>query len=258
MKVRLTLSILVAAAISAPAMAADLAARPITKAPPMVAPIYNWGGFYIGGHLGYGWSRTSTDQFNAAGVFQASGDATRGGVIGGGQIGYNFMLSPNWVLGIEADISGADLNGSAGGCSPTGCSTTNSSLDYFGTVRGRLGYAVDNVLFYGTGGLLWAHTKADRTIDSVADPRAAALAGQVAHWSSNPTGWVAGGGIEWGFAPNWSTKVEYLYGEFDTTANFNYVFINTNGDRRFESHHELQIVRIGVNYRFGGPIVAKY
>lgn len=249
-------------AMTATASAADLAPR-YTKAPaPVAAAVYDWSGFYIGGHVGYGWGSTHSDIYNTAGVLQNSGSANRNGVFGGGQIGYNVMLSPNWLIGIEADISGADIKSSNSGCSANGafigCSTTDSRIDYFGTVRGRLGYAANNVLIYGTGGLLWAHMSADRTITSNTNPAAAALVGQVAQASSNPTGWTAGGGIEWGFAPNWSAKVEYLYGELDTNSSFVYNFRNTNADRYYDSHHELHTVKIGINYRFGGPVVARY
>lgn len=259
MKRLLSIAVALAAFGTVSAQGADLGVRPYTKAPALApVAVYDWSGFYIGGNVGYGWGRTHTDQFDANGVFLQSGTINRGGIIGGGQIGYNWQFAPNWVLGIEADISGADLKSTVEGCSATGCSTTSSKLDYFGTVRGRLGYAINNVLLYGTGGLLWAHSSTDRTITAVTNPRATSLVGQVAGSSSSPTGWTAGGGIEWGFAPNWSAKVEYLYGELKTSSDFRYVFTNNNPDRHFESKTQLNAVRVGVNYRFGGPAITKY
>lgn len=235
----------------ASAHAADLGARPYTKAPAYAAPAYNWGGFYVGAHIGYGWGTTNFDQYQTNGNYELSGSFDRDGVFGGGQIGYNVMLSPNWLIGIEADISGADIKG--GSQAIVGATTVSgtSTIDYFGTVRGRLGYAVDNVLFYGTGGLLWGHAKSSRDLTNAGVTASSSF-------TANPTTWVAGGGIEWGFAPNWSAKIEYLYSELDTAGDFTYTGAFAAGNRHIESTTELHTVKLGVNYRFGGPVVAKY
>jgi outer membrane immunogenic protein len=232
------------------AQAADLAPRPYTKAPAYVAPVYNWGGFYVGAHIGYGWGRAHTDQFLANGTFDQNNTLDRDGVFGGGQIGYNLMLSPNWLIGIEADISGADIKGSADNVNGTATIHSRSTVDYFGTVRGRLGYAVDNVLFYGTGGLLWAHGTVNRdvTVGAITENSS---------FTTSPTGWTAGGGVEWGFLPNWSAKVEYLYGELKTSGDLTFATF-VRADRHLDSNTQLHSIRVGVNYHFGGPAVARY
>ncbi len=167
-------AVIAALAFAAPANAADVPVRgPIYKAAP--APVFNWTGFYFGGHVGYGWS--STD-------FVVEPD----GFLGGVQLGYNWQFSRNWVFGIETDIAGTDMNDSVGG--------VNAHVDYLGTARVRLGYSWDRTLLYATGGLAYA--------------RAAVLG---VH--DTDTGYALGAGIEWAFAPNWSAKVEYMFHGFD-------------------------------------------
>jgi len=241
------------------ANAADLGARPYTKAPAYAAPAYNWGGFYIGAHVGYGWSRTTADQYNMAGVLQASGSGSADGVLGGGQIGYNWVFAPNWLFGLEADITATDIHGSSSGSIVNqGSSTVSSRIEYVGTGRGRIGYFSNNVLVYATGGVAWAGTKATREITAVANQQAIALVGQAPSSSQTTVGWTVGGGLEWGFAPNWSAKAEYLYTEFNPSPTFTYVFATNAADRRFDSHTQLHAVKFGVNYHFNGPVVAKY
>lgn len=207
----------VALAVPSLASAADL--RMPVKAPAIVvAETFNWTGFYIGAHGGYGWGGPRDFNLSYDGGF------------GGGQIGYNWHMSPNWVFGIEADISGGSISGTlAGG----GASTR---IDYFGTVRGRLGYAVNNALIYGTGGFAYANNEVT-------------IGGSSARLH---TGWTAGGGVEWGITQNWSAKVEYLYARFGSENYFGGGFASGPAD--------LHTVKFGVNYRFGGgmPIVARY
>src|SRR5260370_19356728 len=144
MKKRLVLSgiALAALAFAVPASAADMPNRgPVYKAAP--APLFNWTGFYIGGHGGYGWA--DADNLNPKGWF------------GGGQVGYNWQYAPNWVFGVEADISDSDISET----NLAGAPLVSSKINYFGTARGRLGYTVDRVMVYGTGGLAWAHNRAN-------------------------------------------------------------------------------------------------
>lgn len=176
---------LVALFAAAPASAADVPVRgPIYKAAP-VAPVFNWTGFYFGGHVGYGWSDS------ASGI-------SPDGFIGGLQAGYNWQLSPNFVLGIETDITGTDMTDAAG----------PSHIDYLGTLRARLGYAWDRTMLYGTGGLAWNRTS-------------------VGGFHDTDTGYALGAGIEWAFAPNWSAKVEYMYYNFDNATTFGNTDIST-------------------------------
>ncbi len=219
MKKRLLLSgiALAVLAIAAPASAADVPGRgPIYKAAP--APLFNWTGFYIGGHGGYGWA--DADNLNPKGWF------------GGGQVGYNWQYAPNWVFGVEADISGSDISET----NLAGAPLVSSKINYFGTARGRLGYTVDRVMVYGTGGLAWAHNRAN-------DGLVQADATQV--------GWAAGAGLEYAFAPNWSTKVEWLHADYG-----NKTYPLTAPTRVDLTDNTL---KLGVNYRFGGgPVYSRY
>lgn len=202
---------LLALAATVPAMAADLS-RPMSyKAPPMPVA-YNWNGFYIGAHLGGGWASRDFSQTNLLfpGIVE-SGTLGSSGIVGGGQIGYNWQFAPTWLVGIEADISGADLSGSTTTTTPAGLSTVGwtDKIDDFGTVRARLGYVANNWLFYGTGGFAWANDTITRT--QLTSGVNAPAAGLVTTNSQTSTGWVAGLGTEWGFAPTWTARLEYLH-----------------------------------------------
>src|SRR5690349_13361154 len=125
----------------APALAADLPARTYTKAPPAVAPLPTWTGFYIGA-MG-GWGKEDANNLAMSGGF------------GGGTVGYNWQTGPV-VFGVEADAAWADIKSSA---TIPNVATASAKIQDMGTVRGRIGYAFDQVLFYGTGGYAWADTK---------------------------------------------------------------------------------------------------
>jgi outer membrane immunogenic protein len=218
MKMRLLFSgiALAALAIAAPASAADVPARgPVYKAAP--GPLFNWTGFYVGGHGGYGWG--DAENLKPAGWF------------GGGQIGYNWQYAPNWVFGLEADISGSDISDT----NVAGAPLVNSKTNYFGTARGRLGYTVDRVMVYGTGGLAWAHNRAND----------GAFLDDQTH-----VGWAAGAGVEYAFAPNWSTKLEWLYADYG-----NKTYALTAPTRVDLTDNSL---KLGLNYRFGGPLYSRY
>ena len=258
---RLTLLAGIAATICAiPAFAADLS-KPVYKAPAAITPAYNWSGFYVGAHLGWGWSHTDSDAFDSVGTPSGSSSSTHNGVIGGGQIGYNFMIAPAWLLGVEADISGSDIGGDSTACSATGCATSHRKLNDFGTVRGRLGYAWSNFLVYGTGGYAWSESETDRTIVCVVagggvcpgGPSPSALTGMTAHASGSQGGWTAGGGAEWGFLPNWTARLEYLHLQFDNVGrDFSYPGFPT-AFRHTNANDGVDIVRAGVNYLFNWP-----
>lgn len=244
---------------SGSALAADLAARPYTKAPAMISPAYDWSGFYVGANLGGAWARESssiTALNGAVGGNRAGGSGLggRSGVVGGGQIGYNYMIAPNFLLGIEADVDGTSLKGT--NLSPTGNDSFTGKVDAFGTVRGRAGFAQNNWLFYGTGGFAWSTGSVRRT-QIIAQPAAVppipALAGTVETASNTRTGWAAGAGVEWGFAQNWTVRAEYLYLDLGKVTS---VFPLAN--RQQTNTLTLNVARIGVNYKFGGPVVARY
>jgi outer membrane immunogenic protein len=204
---------LIGLGVATAASAADLP----RKAPAYVAPVgYNWTGFYLGVNAGYGW--TSSD---------FGGDAN--GFVGGGQIGYNWQaLGSPFVFGIEADIQGADIDSST----PVGAVTVTGKANAFGTVRGRIGYAWDRFMLYGTGG--WAYT---RTQISATGP-----GGSVSNsdWSS---GYALGGGLEWAAWDRWSVKAEYLY-VHSGDVNVTLAGVPYGGD------YNINVVRAGLNYRF--------
>ncbi|MBW7968802.1 outer membrane beta-barrel protein [Bradyrhizobium sp. BR 10289] len=229
---------LVALSAAAPALAADLAARPYTKAPAMVATIYDWSGFYIGLNGGGGSSHATWDLVGFG--RDGSHDATGGTV--GGQIGYRWQ-SGQFVFGVEGQGNWADFSGSHVGA--ISGFTNNTKIDAFGLLTGQVGYAWNNVLLYVKGGAAVVSTKYD-----------ASFAG-VGLGSSDDTRWggTVGAGLEYGFAPNWSVGAEYnhifLDGKDQTlTGAFGTLAIHTKQDV------DMGLVRL--NYKFGGPILGKY
>lgn len=231
---------LVALGATAPALAADLAARPYTKAPPMVAAaVYDWSGFYVGINGGYGSSHSC---WSFAGVSDGCHDATGGTV--GGQIGYRWQMG-QFVFGVEGQGNWADLSGShtslAGGLSDS------SRLDGFGLFTGQIGYAWNNVLLYAKGG---AAVTGDRNSINY-------LSGAVAASASDDTRWggTVGVGLEVGFAPNWSVGVEYdhLFMQ-DSTLNF----AGPAGTATGTVGQDVDLVTARINYKFGGPSATRY
>jgi outer membrane immunogenic protein len=230
------------------------------KAPPPPAPVYyNWTGFYLGVNLGGSWGHQSVD---ACGVTPAgvslcgSGTVHMDGVIGGGQIGYNWQFAPifgwgnGWVLGLEADIQGSGQRASrdfslmdAAGDRAAG--NVEDKLTWFGTVRGRSGIAFDRTLWYVTGG--WAY--GDRTIDGTVSvtPVAPGVATTTSFSTSKTLdGWTAGAGVEWAFWHNWTAKFEYLHIDFSNTGG---TFSSPTATVNVGSLQD-EIVRAGVNYKF--------
>ena len=258
-----------------PAFAADMPVK--AKAPAAVAIAYNWTGFYIGGNVGYGWGSDTGalwDSFvdapfvGIAPYFAAGGNVLPGvkpsGVIGGAQIGYNWQAAPNWVLGLVADIQASDLRTLASntvtpaGGAATSIHSNDSRLEWFGTARGRIGYATRNWLFYGTGGLAYGSVKSNLTFNCINCAPPTIWAGST---SSIQLGWAAGAGIEVGLTPNWTVGVEYLHfdlGSISTTAVPNTVAAagtSVTANSKFAG----DIVRATLNYKFSAaPVVAKY
>lgn len=258
------------------ANAADMVSPRVTKAPP-VAPISSWTGFYFGANLGGGWAHDSysgvTDGTSNGVPFaeQTIGSASGGagsrdlsGVLGGGQIGFNYEFAPRWVGGVEADIDAANITGSNIDCSFSagvvqGCSNANSKSDTLGTVRGRLGYAIDNVLLYGTGGFAWSHgsgTSAPLCFGAgCPGTSAAAIVASPVSFSGTSSGWAAGAGAEWRFLPNWSFRVEYLHLQFDGVATTG-AGTETIGATpvaytfRTTTNTGMDVIRVGLNWLF--------
>ncbi|WP_291861775.1 outer membrane beta-barrel protein [Bradyrhizobium sp.] len=247
---------LVALSLSAPASAADMRARPYTKAPPpMVAAIYDWSGMYIGINGGYGWSSKCWDFTTPGGAFVAAEgchDADGGTV--GGQIGYRWQAS-QWVFGLEAQGNWADFRGSNVSLLPGNVYRNESRVDAFGLFTGQIGYAMNNALLYVKGG---AAVTSDRYRSFVNGT------GIQASNTIDDTRWgaVVGVGLEYGFAPNWSFAVEYDHLFMDDRT---YTFTNNGvagapgtlfGTNRISQDVDLITARI--NYRWGGPVVARY
>jgi len=218
MKKTLSTLVLCVALASGSALAADLPSRKAAPASEPPAPIFSWTGLYVGANVGGGWGASYRG-------------GSQGYVLGGGQIGYNLQLSPLFVAGLETDFQGA----------------SSHNLDWFGTVRARLGITPfsPNLLIYGTGGFAygeirngWNNGNGWNTVNNVG------------------TGWTAGGGVEWAFLPNWSAKAEYLYTDLSGSNNGGW---GTWGGSR---HSKSNTVRLGLNYHFNTyaavPIFAKY
>lgn len=254
------LASIVSLAAMGQAMAADLAARPYLKAPPPVVAVYNWTGFYIGVNGGGGWGRSRYDFVN---VGTSTGNFDVSGGLAGGTAGYNYQAG-QWVVGVEGDIDWSGVRGTNGNRSATAvcngpvaaggtgfaCATENS---WIGTVRGRVGFAVNNVLFFGTAGVAFGDVKARIT----SDPGLATFGGG----TSTQVGWTAGAGIEWGFLPNWSLKGEYRYvdlGSFTCAQQTVVGGAGCSGVTPTSVNFRENIGLVGINYRFGGPVVARY
>ena len=227
------------------ALAADLA----VKAPPPVA-IYDWTGFYIGA-AGGGSLGTSDHIDVATGRSDASGYNIKGG-LAGGTLGYNWQMS-SFVFGVEADASWVGEYGSNpdiglagildGAGNPLFTSSTRET--WMATVRARSGYAVNNLLFYVQAAM---RLQALKPASRMPTPAFSSIPS-----TSTRSGWTAGGGLEWGFAPNWSAKFEMLYMKFNSVT-FNTV--QAEGPRTVPL--DDTVARFGINYRFGGPVVARY
>jgi outer membrane immunogenic protein len=238
--IALAISALALSAVSA--SAADLSPSPYTKAPPMVDPVYNWTGFYIGVNGGGGWGRTNWF-FNVVGT--TANHDTSGG-LAGGQIGYNWQTGP-WVFGVEADGDWANINGSTLCPNPAFvCASNTRDLASF---RGRVGWATGPVLLYGTGGAGYANSHYSALTGGLPGP------GSTGFFTTDRWGYAAGAGIEWGFAPNWSAKVEYMHYGFDSVTAPPAVL----GTNSAALGLNIDTVKVGVNYRFGAiPIAARY
>src|ERR1700676_346510 len=234
---------LVALGATVPALAADLAARPAyTKAPAYMAPIYNWTGFYIGGHVGGAFSGNN-------GFAGTTNSSSNGRFLGGLQGGADYQFAPNWVLGIEGQYSwlGSNNNGVAFTGAGAGYVYTNN-LRGLGSVTGRLGYTWGPALLYVKGGYAFADRNDSLTFNTVPQPFALN--------SSHNNGFTVGTGLEYMFAQNWSAKVEYQYYNFGKTSFVTPAVLTAFGSTRNDEH----TVKAGINYRFnwGGPVVAKY
>jgi len=232
---------LVGIATATSASAADLAARPYTKAPPMMVAINDWSGFYVGVNAGYGSSRNCWTVVNgpAEGCHNATGATV------GGQFGYRWQMN-SVVFGLEAQGNWADLNGN--NVTPVFFPDRNrSKVNAFGLFTGQIGYSFDNVLLYAKGGAAVTDTKYEIFSGVINTVLATA----------NRTRWggTVGAGVEYAFAPNWSVGFEYdhlFMGRQNVTFN-GAVFTQSDSIKQ-----DVDLFTARLNYRFGGPVVAKY
>lgn len=309
---KLRTAIAAVALIGTPAFAADMA----VKAPPPPAPVPTWTGFYGGIQLGGGWSDEAVSYspndpaaaevlngtFFPALVSGKPGQPViaptvhQSGPVGGLEFGYNWQAASRWLVGFEADVSASGLRGSAtnistatiaqGPLTVPQTTTAEQRGDWYGTVRGRLGWlATPNLLLFGTGGFAYGRVvdSANYGLSGSQIFGGAGFAGAFSFGCGNAnlppgfpgpicstgsaggirTGWAAGGGLEWLFSQHWTAKIEYQFVDLGTrtvrVTNLAFVdFGLTPSSFNAVFHDRFNVVRVGLNYHFGGPMVAKY
>lgn len=252
MKRLLLLTTVAATAITATgvAVAADLPMA--TKAPPgggglPPMPMFSWTGCYIGAHVGVGEDHTQfqdtlpVGDLDAFATSRAPHTNGAGGVFGG-QLGCDLQVSGNWVLGLQGTISGSDIN-STNQDQFNAQWTLTSNINWYGTVTGRVGWAMNNIMFYGKGGGAWANTKLE-----VENSGATIFGPQ----NITRMGWTIGTGIEWGFAPSWSAFAEVNYYSFGNTTSGPFLPLMDTFPEPFNSKLQFETFTVGVNYRFRG------
>jgi outer membrane autotransporter protein len=229
---KLLLATVAAAAVTAmtcyaPAHAADVLARPYEKVPPPIM-LYNWTGFYVGAHFG--------------GAFGAEDQTLPGltlstdpsGVLGGLQAGYNYQFSPNWLVGVETELSWTSARGSAAATVAGAAVALTSTHNWYDTLAARFGIVQNNWLFYAKVGAAWMNADYALGVTGVG----------TSTFNATRPGFVVGAGAEYAFNPSWSAKLEYAFLDFGTD-NFAYaigvpVGINT----------QVHEIKVGVNYHF--------
>lgn len=253
-----TAAFLVAGSVAA--SAADLPVRGYTKAAPSVAvsPYYDWSGFYIGANAGYGWARDDHADLTTGGGFFTNGPTgpfggtqriePRGAVYGG-QAGYNWQAA-NWVFGLEIAGDGTSIRRTDSSIFFPDDEFLRARIDGIVTVTGRIGYSFNNFLPYIKGG----YAAADLSTRNYNITGTVAL--DHSEWRS---GYTIGGGIEYGFTPNWTFGVEYAYMDFGTR---DWNGVNSGGGaEHFNEDLRVSTITARLNYKFGlgsGPVVARY
>jgi outer membrane immunogenic protein len=237
-KIPLATVALAALSGAVPALGADLGARApyYQKAPAYVpAPIYNWTGFYIGGHVGGAFSSDN----NFSGL--ATGNNSNGRFLGGLQVGADYQFAPSWVLGVQGQYSW--LSGSVGAVFPLGYAYTNNQRG-LGSITGRFGYTWGPGMAYVKGG--YAYSDNNEKVTLLGAPVAFAITGD------HRNGYTVGAGLEYMFAPNWSANVEYQYYNFGNAT----IVTPALGSFTTDDH----TVKAGINYRFnwGAQAAARY
>jgi outer membrane immunogenic protein len=229
-----------------PATAADM---PL-KAPAPTVNVFSWTGFYAGVNAGGSWGRARSDLAITGFVntLAVTDTVNPNGAVGGGQLGYNWQLDPNWLIGVETDIQASGEKASSRRFDTVdfeGVTTSyEAKIDWFGTLRGRLGYSFDRrILVYATGGLAYGHVSLSGTSSTAFLAATTPFSNAVVN-----TGWTVGGGVE-GFAwsPRWTWKVEYLYldlGKLNSAVTAG--LTTTRATTAFTDN----VVRAGLNFHF--------
>jgi outer membrane immunogenic protein len=235
--------------LAAPALAADL---PIyAKAPAVVAPVYDWSGFYVGAFGGYGYGNHNLNNaLGPAGFANFTVNYSSQGAIAGGEAGYNWQ-SGNIVVGLEGDYAWAGIKGDDGFTSTNAAglaSNDATNLRWAATVRGRGGVAVDRLLLFFTGG--WAYGDLQHTST---DP----VAG-IDQFDNRRSGLTAGAGLAYAITNNVIGKFEYRYYDFGTYARGTPGGVTPNGQLSYNVANTYSVVTLGLDFKFGGPVIAKY
>ena len=218
------------------ASAADLPRKAPAYVPPAPPPI-TWTGCYFGGNVGGVFARRSADF-----AFGSLDSDTKSGFAGGGQIGCDYQFAGGWVIGIRDMFDASSLSRDRTFTFPTASGTVHFKNSWFDTLTGRLGYAVAPAwLIYGQGGVAWAKNSADLTIGGF----------EVGSASRTRTGWTAGGGVEWMFAPNWSAFLEGNYMDFGSNDQTVFASVSCPAGCAFSAKTTAATALVGVNYRFG-------
>ena len=273
-KLALAISVLAISAVGA--SAADMAPAPVYTKAPLPPPVLDWTGWYIGANAGYSWGQSSsflTGTTSVPSILAFPISTNMDGGLGGGQIGYNWQFNRNLLFGFEADIQGTGQRGTADapivrftfpgifapGATITATGNLAQSLPWFGTVRARLGFEPsDHWLLYVTGGLAYGEIDSTATATTTLGGTTLTTSGSV---NNTQVGWTVGAGAEWWLQDRWSVKAEYLYMDLGH-VNDSYTFtgLATGGfaTAAINSHITDNIVRVGINYHFAGPVVAKY
>src|SRR5712672_715266 len=217
-----------------PTRSADYSiSRPTKSLAPV--PFLNWTGFYVGGHLGYGRGHASG---SSTYVGPTASINSFGSLFGGLQLGYNHVLKSGILLGVESDLSFPNFLSAddVARTSMTARGNLAEKIDYVGRLRGRVGYAFDNWLIYGTGGFAWSQARFIETSDLTGDEDKALR---------TRGGWVLGAGAEVAIAPDWSARLEYLYDSFGKAA------VTMPSGVRSETTFDTHTLRLGLNWHLG-------
>ncbi len=265
-----------AIALASSALAAE---PPPTPPPPPPVPIFTWTGIYVGGQIGYAWTSgnnqfTGIDPAFGAGTFLSSSvGGTPSGVIGGGNVGYNYQIN-QWVLGLEGDVNGTSLSNTAVLGFADGTSlTAHTTADIQGSIRGKVGIALggigwDRALIYATGGVAFGGFTTDATLANSGATNGGFPFFASGNRSTTRVGWTVGGGIQYAVTNNWSVFAEYRYTNWGTLNSGPFggalALGPALGPAFFSGSRTLNQnqVQVGFDYKFDlwapPPVVSKY